>query len=167
MKVSWNKIAGAKGYTIYRSEYVNGKWTGWKNLGTIKKGTTVSWVDKSVVSGTTYRYTVRAVNGSYKSTYKATSGLLYLSQPTPTVKVVSNGINVSWTQSTGASGYTVYRSELVDGKWTKWKNMGTAKADKKSWIDKSAKKGVTYKYTVRAVNGSTKSTYVASGTVKR
>ena len=45
--------------------------------------------------------------------------------------------------------------------------MGTAKASKKSWIDKSAKKGVTYKYTVRAVNGSVKSTYKASSNVKR
>ena len=45
--------------------------------------------------------------------------------------------------------------------------MGTAKSDKKSWTDKSAKKGVTYKYTVKAVNGKTASTYKATGSIKR
>ena len=167
VKVTWNKIAGAKGYTVYRSEYVNGKWSSWKNLGTIKNANIVSWVDKSAKSGTTYRYTLRAVNGSYKSSYKASGSLIYLAQPTVTVKSVSNGINVSWTKSSGATGYTVYRSELVNGEWSKWTNMGTAKSDKKSWTDKKAKKGVTYKYTVRAVNGKVRSSYKASSSITK
>ena len=173
MKVSWNKISGATGYTIYRAEYVNGKWSGWKNMGTIKKNATVSWVDKSAKSGTTYRYTVRAVNNEYvevyKSAYTASSELLYLAQPKVAVKAVSNGINVSWTQSTGATGYTVYRMEYntKTKKWSGWKKMGTAKSSKTNWTDKSAKKGVQYKYTVKAVNGKVASTYKASGSVKR
>ncbi|MBR3809180.1 MAG: hypothetical protein IKK46_02620, partial [Clostridia bacterium] len=120
-------------------------------------------------SGTQYRYTVRAINGSVKSTYKASNTLLYLAQPTTTVKAVSNGINVAWTQSTGAQGYTVYRSEYnaKTKKWSGWKNMGTAKPEKTNWTDKSAKKGVTYRYTVKAVNGKVASTYKASSSVKR
>ncbi|MBE6748811.1 MAG: hypothetical protein E7557_06230 [Ruminococcaceae bacterium] len=169
MKVSWNKIAGSKGYTIYRSEYVNGAWSGWKNMGTIKNGSTVSWVDKSASSGKTYRYTVRAINGSVKSTYTASNTLLYLAQPKTTVKAVSNGINVSWTQSAGSTGYTIYRMEYnaKTKKWSGWKKMGTAAASKKTWTDKSAKKGVTYRYTVKAVNGKVASTYKASANVKR
>ena len=169
MKVSWNKITGATGYTIYRAEYVNGKWSSWKNMGTIKKNATVSWVDKSVKSGTQYRYTVKAINGKVASTYKASNTLLYLAQPKTTVKAVSNGINVAWTQSAGATGFTVYRSEYnaKTKKWSGWKKMGTAAASKKNWTDKSAKKGVTYRYTVKAVNGSVASTYAASGNVKR
>ena len=169
VKVAWNKIAGATGYTVYRSEYVNGAWTSWKNMGTIKKNSTVSWVDKSVKSGTQYRYTVRAINGNYKSTYKASTGLLYLAQPKTTVKAVSNGVNVAWTQSTGAQGYTIYRMEYnaKTKKWSGWKKMGTAAASKTNWTDKSAKKGVYYKYTVKAVSGSYGSTYKASGNVKR
>ena len=169
MKVSWNKITGATGYTIYRAEYVNGKWSSWKNMGTIKKNATVSWVDKSAKSGTQYRYTVRAINGSVKSTYTASNTLLYLAQPKTTVKAVSTGITVNWTQSAGATGFTVYRSEYnaKTKKWSGWKKMGTAAASKKSWTDKSAKKGVTYRYTVKAVNGSIASTYAASSNVKR
>ena len=40
--------------------------------------------------------------------------------------------------------------------------MGTAKETKFSWIDKSVKEDVTYRYTVRTINGSVKSAYVAS-----
>ena len=47
--------------------------------------------------------------------------------------------------------------------------MGTAKATKSNWTDKKATAGVTYRYTVRAVNADTgaKSSYVASKSVKR
>ena len=168
--VSWSTAANATGYTVYRSEYntKTKKWSSWKNMGTAKADKT-SWTDKSVKSGVIYKYTVRACNNTFKSSYKASAKLLYLAQPTVTAKAVSNGINVNWTQCSGSKGYTVYRAEYntTTKKWSSWKNMGTAKPDKKSWTDKSAKKGVTYKYTVRAVNGDYKSSYKASGSVKR
>jgi hypothetical protein len=170
IKVAWSKVKGATGYTVYRSELVNGEWTKWSNRGTAKADKS-SWVDKKVVSGVTYKYTVRAINGKAMSSYVDTKGLLYLAQPTVTVKAVSNGINVAWSQSAGATGFTVYRSQYdtKTKKWTKWQGMGTAKAEKSNWTDKNAKKGVSYKYTVRAVNADTgsKSTYVASKAVKR
>jgi hypothetical protein len=40
--------------------------------------------------------------------------------------------------------------------------MGTAKETKSAWIDKSTAEDVTYRYTVRAINGTLKSAYVAS-----
>ena len=168
VKVSWSKVTGATGYTVYRSEYKNGAWTKWASRGTAKANKT-SWVDTKVTSGVQYKYTVRAINGKVASTYVSSNTVLYLAQPKTTVKAVSNGINVAWTQSAGATGYTVYRMEYntKTKKWSSWKNMGTAKASKTNWTDKSAKKGVTYRYTVKAVNGKTASTYVASGSVKR
>ncbi len=161
IKVSWNKVTGSKGYTVYRSEYVNGKWTSWKNMGTAKN-TKTAWVDKSVISGTTYRYTVRVVNGDYKSTYKETSSLIYLTQPTVKIVNDSKGIKVSWNQVAGAKAYTVYSSayDAKTKKWSSWKNLGNVSVT--SFVDKSAVSGVQYKYTVRAVNGNYKSTYTAS-----
>ena len=169
VKVSWNKITGATGYKVYRSVYSNGKWSGWKSVKTIDKGSTVSWTDKSAKSGVKYKYTVKVVNGSTASTYKASSSLLYLAQPTVTVKAVSTGVKVAWTQSSGATEYKIYRSEYnaKTKKWSGWKSIKTAKSTSKSYTDKSAKKGVKYKYTVKAVNGKVASTYKASSSVKR
>ena len=168
IKVSWNKVAGATGYRVYRSQLVEGKWTSWQTMGTAKS-TASYWVDRNAVSGTTYRYTVRAVRGSVSSSYKATSSLMYLAQPTVTVKAQSNGFNVSWTESEGATNYVVYRSELntKTKKFTSWKAMVTLDSENTTWLDTSAKKGVTYRYTVRAVNGNYKSTYSAGSSVKR
>jgi hypothetical protein len=170
IKVSWSKVSGATGYTVYRSQLVNGKWTKWESMGTAKASKS-SWTDKKVTSGVQYKYTVRACYNKVKSSYTDTKGLLYLAQPAVTVKAVNNGINVAWSQCEGATGYTVYRSEYntQTKKWSSWKNMGTAKATKSNWTDKKATKGVTYKYTVRSVNADTgaKSSYIASKSVKR
>ncbi|MBR3809627.1 MAG: hypothetical protein IKK46_04905 [Clostridia bacterium] len=160
VKVTWGKVAGAKNYIVYRSELSNGKWSGWKQIS--KVGAVTSTVDKTAKSGVYYKYTVKAVNGSSTGAYKASSQLLYLAQPTTKITNASNGIKVSWTKSTGSKGYTIYRSELKNGKWSSWKTMGTAAATKTSWVDKSAKAGVQYKYTVRAINGNVKSTYTAT-----
>ncbi|MBE6752385.1 MAG: hypothetical protein E7556_07655, partial [Ruminococcaceae bacterium] len=47
VNVTWNKITGATGYKVYRAEYKNGKWSSWKGMKTIDKGSTVSYTDKS------------------------------------------------------------------------------------------------------------------------
>ena len=158
---SWDKVDGAKGYTIYRSELVNGKWTKWVNLGTTKE-TAKSFTDKTVKSGNQYKYTLRAVNGKVKSTFKDSNILMYLAEPVLKIKNEENAISGSWTQVKGAKGYIIYRSELKDGKWTKWVNLGTTKDTAKKFTDKTVKSGVTYKYTVKAINGKYQSSFVAT-----
>ena len=168
IKVSWSKVSGATGYTVYRSMYDTStkKWSAWKNMGTAKSEKS-SWIDKKVGSGYTYKYTVRAVNGSIKSAYVSSNSLMFLTQPKVTVSANDNGILVKWTKSDGALGYTVYRQEMIAGNWSSWKNMGTAKATKSAWTDKSAEEDVIYRYTVRAVNDKTRSAYTASSKVIR
>lgn len=168
VKVSWSKVSGAEGYTVYSSQYDTntGKWSSWKNRGTAKANKS-SWVDKKAESGIKYKYTVRAVNGLCKSSYKASSALLYLAQPTVKISNADTGVKVSWTKATGATGYRVYRSQYDEttSAWSAWKNMGTAKANKSSWVDKSVVDGTTYKYTVRSVNGKVLSSYTASSSL--
>lgn len=165
VKVSWSTVKGATGYTIYSSQYdtATKKWSSWKRHGTAA-GTKSAWVDKSAVSGVTYRYTVRAVNGGCRSAYKASSSLVYLAQPTVTISNNINGITVKWTTANGATGYRVYRSQLDinTGKWSEWKVMGTAKSTASAWTDKSVVDGVTYKYTVRSVKDKIMSSYKAT-----
>ena len=59
MTVTWKKTTGADGYVIYRKAG-NGSF---KKLKTIKKGTTVSFADKSVKKGTKYTYRIKAYSG--------------------------------------------------------------------------------------------------------
>ncbi|MGN0526560.1 MAG: hypothetical protein ACI4IF_03920, partial [Acutalibacteraceae bacterium] len=65
--VTFGKVTGAKSYAVYRKTS-GGKWT---KIGTT---TSTSYTDKTAKKGTTYYYTVRAVNGSYMSSFNI-SGL--------------------------------------------------------------------------------------------
>ncbi len=164
IKVNWNKNNSATGYRVYRSEYVNGKWSGWVKLKTVGANLT-EYSDETAISGKQYRYTVKAVNGKSASSYKASSGLVCVNRPTVKISNTDKGIKVSWNKIGGATGYTVYSREYnaETKKWSSWKNRGTTKAKTLAWRDKKVKEGVRYKYTVRAVNGKVRSTYESTG----
>jgi fibronectin type 3 domain-containing protein len=161
VKVTWSKTTGATGYIVYRKTG-SGKWT---TLKTITSGSTVSYLDKTAKAGTTYYYTVRAYAGSTttnKSSYVTDVSIKYLAQPTVTLTNTSTGVKISWTKSTGAGGYYVYRKAPGDKKWTL-----INKASNLSYIDTTAKAGTTYYYTVKAYSGKTYSSYVTDKTIKR
>ncbi len=162
IKVSWKKISGAEKYTVYRRQYTDGAWGSWK---AIKTTTAISYTDTAAKSGTYYQYRVRAVNGSYKSSYKTTDKLLRLSNPSAALSKTSDGIKVSWSKVSGAKKYTVYRKTYSNGSWSGWTAIKTTTA--KSYLDTTAKKGVTYRYCVKAVNGDYKSSYSSSDNIKR
>ncbi|MBR2876862.1 MAG: fibronectin type III domain-containing protein, partial [Clostridia bacterium] len=167
VKVTWNKISGAKGYVVYSSSYnaSTKKWSSWKNRGAAAANKT-AWVDKSVKSGSYYKYTVKAVNGNYSSTYKSSAGLLYLAQPTVKVSVAENGIKVNWSKSGGAKKYVVYRSVYDNGKYTGWKEMGSFSSSQTTWTDVNISAADIYKYTVRAVNNNAKSSFDSGKIIK-
>lgn len=59
--VKWKKVSKASGYYVYRSTSKNGKY---KKVATIKKGSTVKYVDKKLKSNKKYYYKVKA-EGSF------------------------------------------------------------------------------------------------------
>lgn len=65
---TWKETAGATKYVVYKKQLMENKW---KRVCTTKNN---FYADKSVSSGNTYVYTVRAVCGNYKSSYN-TSGI--------------------------------------------------------------------------------------------
>ena len=158
---SWKKVAGAKGYIVYRRQSSGGKWSGWKKL---KTTAALSYTDKTAKAGVTYQYTARAYNSSYQSSFVGKT-IRRLTQPTVKAAKVSNGIKVNWNKSTGASGYYIYRRQYSKGKWSGWQKIKTTAA--LNYTDKSAKKGVRYQYAVYAYYSSYQSSSKASATVKR
>ncbi len=161
--LKWKKVAGSDSYIIYRKTYDAKiqKWSGWVRIG--DGITTTSYIDKTANSGTTYKYTVKACYGSYTSYYN-TSGLEVIRLETPGLSSATStksGVKLEWDKITGASGYKIYRKTANSG-WGE--AIATVKGNSTvTYLDKTAKKGVTYTYTVRAYNGNTKSGYIASG----
>ncbi len=158
--IKWNAVGGAKTYNVYRKSSKN---EGWKKIGTTS-GT--SFTDKNVKSGSNYYYTVKAYNGSITSSYN-TSGLVtkYLSTPKLTkAESKVNGVHLYYNSVSGATGYTIYR-KTGNGSWIKIASVsgkGTVK-----YVDKTAQKGKSYTYTVRATNSKYVSYYNTKGvTVK-
>ena len=65
VKISWNQIANAEGYRIFRKE-AGGSYVG---LTTVTSGTTTSYIDTTAVEGTSYVYAVRAYQGTAQSSF--------------------------------------------------------------------------------------------------
>ncbi len=75
------------------------------------------------------------------------------------IKIVSDGIQLRWSEVEGADAYRIYRKS---GK-SKWELIDTLTAPSSSYTDLFVKSGVKYTYTVRASNEGGSSSYNAKG----
>ena len=154
--IKWGKVTGASKYIVMRKVKGSSKWE------EIKTTTSLSFTDKTAKSGKIYTYTVKAGYGDYRSIYIA-DGLKIKRLEKPSlvsVKSAKKGITFKWNEVTGASGYLVYR-KTGSGEWEQLEKVTGASTN--SYVDKTAKKGKTYYYSVRAYSGSYKSAYNTSG----
>ena len=160
--VTWSKVAGAAGYKVYRKTA-----DGWKLIGTVKNVKSTAYLVKDDLAGgltnaAVNTYTVKAYYGDSNSAFNKTGvKILRIQQPElKGVKSTKTGVYVAWDSVAGAKGYYVY-SKTSGGSW---KRVGTVEGQsKESFVDKSAKKGTTYTYTVKAYNGSYVSSYDKTG----
>ncbi len=156
IKLSWGKVSKCNGYIVYRKT----KTSEWVRLKKITNASTVTFTDTTAKNGTEYIYAVKAYNGSYTSTYKAVS-LVRLSAPKlSSVSSSKSGVMVKWGKVSGAGGYYVYRA-TGNGGWTRIANIKNDSTV--SFLDKTAKKGVTYRYTVKAYKGTSHGAYNTKG----
>lgn len=165
-KLSWKTVPGAKGYYIYRKGGTLNN-SQWEKIATVKNGKTVSYTDKTATSTSwNYTYTVRAYNGSNTSAYNKTGvDFNYIKKPTlKSATSYKDGMKIQWTCSDkNVKSYVVY---VKNG--SSWKKLGTTTNN--YFVDKTAKSGKSYTYTVKArtknnggaFNGSgIKNTYLA------
>ncbi len=159
VKVSWGKVSGAAKYRVLRKT-AGGSW---KIVG---ETTSDAYTDKTAKSGTKYTYAVRCMDSAgkkYTSSYY-TSGKTITYIAAPKISKVTNtttGVKVSWSKVSGAAKYRVLR-KTAGGSWKKMTDTTSV-----SYVDKTAKKGKTYYYTVRCIDSTGKkytSAYNTTGT---
>ncbi len=164
--IHWSKVEGAKGYFVYRKTS-----NGWVRVGTVNNARSTAYLVRDdqaggVIDAKNNIYTVKAIADKSASAYNK-NGIKILRIKEPKLaglKSIKSGVYVSWDDVAGAKGYYVYSKTAGKG----WKRVGTVNGQSKdSFVDKTAKKGVTYTYTVKAFNGKTVSSYNKTGlTVK-
>lgn len=153
--LNWSKMLGAQKYRVFLK---NG--TKWVKLGDTA-GTAFHY--KKVRSGVKYIFTIRCVtnDGTKAMSGYNTTGwtTTYIATPAaPVLKNTKSGIQVSWKRVAGAANYRIFR-KTGNGKWT-----GIAFSNN-AYVDKTAKNGVTYSYTIRCVS-SDKKTYTSAYNTK-
>ena len=147
--LSWNKIEGAEGYSVYRRIPGNS----WECIKVLKGGNSLKYQDKKVKPLETYQYMVRAyrtIEGKkWYSPYHC-SGKVVTSpavQKLSSAASVKEGIRLTWKPQEKCSGYRIYR---IDKNGVK-KRITDIKNGKASvYVDKTAKKGQKYTYYVQA-----------------
>jgi len=148
VEVNWKEVANAENYRVGRRAE-NGKWKVLTN-----SATGSSYTDTTAEDGVTYYYTVRAINdkvvsASYDTKKSITCVRKLGKAELQEFKNTSSGVEVNWKEVANAENYRVGR-RAENGKWKVLTNSATGS----SYTDTTAEDGVTYYYTVRAINGS-------------
>ena len=142
IKLIWNKVASATGYEVWRSTD-NKKFN---KLITTKPGDTLTYTDKSLITGKVYYYKVKAtgITGAPLSNVVST-------KPVPKKVILAvksagyNSTKVSWGKVGGASGYQIYRATSLT---ETYKLVKTTTAI--TYTNGNLTTGKTYYYKVRA-----------------
>ncbi len=134
-----------------------------RKLETVSQSATAEHVESGWIVGANptvdapgYNYTVCTQCGREVKRIKTSQLLPSTPSKLSAVRHV-DGVSFTWGAVKGADNYVVYRKTQN----SKWVNVGEVKAN--SFIDKTAKTGVTYTYTVRAENEKGRSGYQNKG----
>lgn len=119
-----------------------------------------------VLSGYSFAAGQHTVTAEYKGvTAQFDVTVVAMEKPEVTADNTTKGVLLNWNAIAGAQKYFVYRREYTNGKFTKWERIKVLSAC--SYLDGAAVFGKQYSYTVRAINGSEKSDFVAIDSVWR
>ncbi|HEY7424670.1 MAG TPA: fibronectin type III domain-containing protein, partial [Gemmataceae bacterium] len=143
--LSWTASSGAASYNIYRGTSSGGETK-------IASGvTTTAYSDSGLSAGTTYFYEVTAVNSVGESGLSNEASATTPSVPAAPTNLTASAnpaqVALSWTASSGAPSYNIYRGTSSGGETEVASGvMATA------FTDSGLSAGTTYFYEVTAVN---------------
>ena len=148
VSLAWTASAGATSYNVKRSTTTGGPYT------KISSPTATNFTDTNLANGTTYFYVVSAVNATGESANSAQASATPVAptQPpaAPAGLIATGGnaqVSLSWTASSGATGYHLKRSTTTGGPYTQVSAPATT-----SFTDTGLTNGTTYFYVVSALN---------------
>ena len=147
--LNWTAVEGASQYEVYRSS--TGAADSFK---LIHSTTSTAYVDTSAVGGTTYYYTVRAINGSKFGLDSDPQSMTCPAAPTrPSLTLTTDRSGrpvLKWTSVADATAYEVFRSATgAAGSFSIVRRTSYL-----TWTDTNTEMDKTYYYVVRAKNGS-------------
>ena len=151
-ELTWEAVANAVEYRIYRADTADGTLTRIAEDVTI---TDTSYVDTGLTNGTTYRYVIRAVSSagteSGDSAEASTTPTPPPDAPTGLSATASNfQVILSWDTVTDVTEYSVYRAESENGTFSRIAGDIT-NATTYTDADTSFAIDTAYYYVVRAV----------------
>lgn len=141
--LTWSVSPNATSYEVFRTA------DGGSSFSSLGSVPTASFIDPSASAGGTYVYEVSASSAGGTSARSAPASItLAPATPTGLAATESGGaVSLTWTSSTGATGYGVFRSS--DGGAT-YASLGPAAGA--SFFDAAVVAGETYRYEVTASN---------------
>ena len=145
VKLSWNTVAGAAGYEVYRADSSRGTYR------LVATATASSLTDEGLSTGKTYYYKVRAFDeADGNRVYGGYSSYKY-AKPVPAAPVgltassAQGGVALDWDGVRGVTMYEVYRATSKSGSYTK-----IATTAESQTLSTGLSAGRTYYYKVRA-----------------
>ena len=156
--LSWDAVAGATGYNVYRS---NSNGVSQTNYTDVAKVAGTTFTDTGLPNGSTYYYVVTAeivvnaamVQSSDSAVVTATTLIPLPAAPTNLAaqSATANEVVLSWAYNNNdVTGFRIERQASQSGLWDySW----TVAADTTTSSDSSAVPGQSYDYRVFAVNG--------------
>ncbi|HVE38923.1 MAG TPA: hypothetical protein VNM14_03480 [Planctomycetota bacterium] len=146
--LSWEPVPGAERYTVKRALKRDGRGVA------IASGIAAPpYTDTTVSNGTTYFYSVAAVNAAGEGADSATVEAVPIDPPRPPVGLTAvqtrNAVTLSWSPAKQATSYTVKRGSAKGGPYT----TVASRLTQPSYKDDHASPGTTYYYVVHSVHG--------------
>ena len=140
IKISWEKIKGAKKYRVYRKTEDAKKYT---RIATVGEDV-LEYTDKaSKKDGETYIYAVKAVNGTNAGILSSKNKITLFGVKKPVAFGVGETVSVKWDVVENATDYKLFKQN-ADGQW----NVVYSGADATEYVDTDVSTGNKYSYSL-------------------